>query len=105
MTEEVLRYKNLPNPLEHGVNITLNIEGNYEVPHLKKKKNFEGKRREEVSNYLLKTKITSIRFRKDEAKLSCKNMFDPESALLPRLEIIRITKSEKNVKTDMTLKK
>jgi len=97
MTGEVLRYKNLPNPLEHGVNITLNIEGNYEVPHLKKRR-FGGKRREEVSNYLLETKTTSTRFRKDEAKLLCKNMFDPESALLPRLETIRKAKSEKKCK-------
>lgn len=33
ITGEVLRHKNLPNPSEHGVHITLNIDGNYKVPH------------------------------------------------------------------------
>jgi len=51
MTGEVLRHKNLPNSSEHGLNITLNIDGNYKVPHLNKRR-FGGKRKEEVSNYL-----------------------------------------------------
>lgn len=37
MVGEVLRHNNLPNPLEHGLTITLNLKGNYNVSHSKKK--------------------------------------------------------------------
>jgi len=97
MTGEVLRYKDFPNPLEHGMNINLYLEGNYEVPHLKKRR-FGGKRREDVSKNLIETNTSSTRYRKDEAKLLCKNMFDSESPLLPRLETIRKAKSEQKCK-------
>lgn len=92
MKGEVLRHKNYLDPSIYGLTIILHLKVNYKVPH--KKRRLGGERRKKVSSYLLETNTTSSKYRKDQAKILCKNLFDPESKLLPRLETIRKAKSE-----------
>lgn len=94
MRGEVLKHKNLLDPLKHGLNITLYLTGNYSVHHTKKRR-FGGIRRQEVSTRLLENCSSSSKCRRDLASQLSSNLFETESPLLPRLETIRKAKSEK----------
>lgn len=63
---EVLKHKNLADPLIFGLNITLYIYGNNNVQHLKKRR-FEGNRRQEIAKKLLNTFSSSSLCRKELA--------------------------------------
>lgn len=91
---EVLKHKNLADPLKFGLSVTLYIFGNNNVQHLKKRR-FGGNRRQEIAEKLLNTFSSSSLCRKELASKLSKNLFDAESPLLPRLATIRKAKSEK----------